>query len=166
MINFFLIDTWDDKEFTLPKLKGSDVEKHFYQISQEYVQPYLDLSQKFTSKRTKWPKMPISWREDVSGWIRYNEDGSTSTVDAPLEDCFSFDVEVCVLEGHHPVIATALSKEAWYSWISPHLLNKTEPTRNCLIPSDLIKGNSFHLIKHLNTVYIKVKFSGPSCIDS
>ena len=85
--------------------------------------------------------MPISWREDVSGWIRYNEDGSTSTVDAPLEDCFAFDVEVCVLEGHHPVIATALSKEAWYSWISPHLLNKTEPTRNCLTPSDLIKGN-------------------------
>ena len=124
-------------------MKGSDVEKHFYQISLDYVQPYLDLSQKFTSKRSKWPKMPTTWREDVSGWVRYNQDGSVSIVDAPLEDCFAFDVEVCVLEGHHPVIATALSKEAWYSWISPHLLNKTAPTKNFLILTDLIKGNKY-----------------------
>ena len=142
--NYLFTDLSDDKKFMLPKLKGSDVEKHFHRISQDYVQPYLELSQTFTTKRTKWPKMPSSWREDVSGWIRYNEDGSTSSVDAPLEDCFAFDVEVCVLEGHHPVIAAALSKKAWYSWISPHLLNKSAPQISGLTPSDLIKGNWFN----------------------
>ena len=124
----------------MPNLKGADIERHFFQIAQDYIQAYVDLSEKFISKRTKWPKMPLHWSEDVSGWIRYNEDGSIRPVDAPLEDCFAFDVEVCVLEGHHPVIATALSKQAWYSWISPHLLNKTQPSKNGLTPSDLIKG--------------------------
>ena len=118
------------------------MEKHFYEISQEYAKPYLNLSEKFITSKSQWPKLPKSWRDDVSGWTRYNNDGTLSSVDAPLEDCFTFDVEVCVLEGHHPVIASAMSKEAWYSWISPHLIDKTRPKLNSLKQLDLIKGKS------------------------
>ena len=130
---------WDDTKFQLPKLKGPDVETHFFEIAQEYVNPYLRLVEKFTDIKAKWPTAPQIWRQDVAGWTRYNDDGSFCTVEAPLEDCFAFDVEVCVKEGHNPVMATALSEKAWYSWISPHLLENTIPPRNELKPSDLIK---------------------------
>ena len=154
----FISEKWDDTEFTMPNLKGSDIERHFFRISQDYTKPYRDLSEQFISKRTNWPKMPPYWREDVSGWIRYNEDGSISSVDAPLEDCFAFDVEVCVLEGHHPVIATALSKLAWYSWISPHLLNITKPRNNCLSTSDLIKGNLHEQVYIKGHILVKLTY--------
>ena len=137
---FAVADSWDDSEFQMPKLKGTDIERHFLEISREYVDPYLRLAESFTTNKTHYPMLPNYWCDDKSGWVRYSEDGSAISVDAPLEDCFAFDVEVCVLEGHHPVIATALSKQAWYSWISPHLLNKTQPLTGCLTPMDLLKG--------------------------
>ena len=98
------------------------------------------MSEKFSRMKHSWPKVPKHWCDKTSGWSRYNEDGSVVSVDAPLEDCFAFDVEVCVLEGHHPVIATALSHKAWYSWISPHLLNGTQPDQDGLCALDLING--------------------------
>ena len=45
---------------------------------------------------------------------------------------------MCINEGQYPVIAAALSGEAWYTWISPHLFD-TKPACDPLIPSDMIQ---------------------------
>lgn len=140
------------------KLKGGNVESHFYQIGMDYIRPYLSVLEPLMAAGSgpgKVPQMPELWRQDVPGWTRY--DGKTAEVakvTAPLENCFVFDVEVCVGEGqhhHHPVMATALSHEAWYSWTSPHLLNKTAPPhqsrpdgRLLLTPADLIPVDDDH----------------------
>ena len=38
-----------------------------------------------------------------------------------------FDVEVAMTVGPEPVIATAAGPDVWYSWISPHLLDRQQP---------------------------------------
>ena len=43
---------------------------------------------------------------------------------APLEDTYAFDVEVLVPAGPQPILAAAVSEEAWYSWAAAHLVDE------------------------------------------
>lgn len=38
-----------------------------------------------------------------------------------------FDVEVLVMAGKAPTMATAVSKDAWYSWTSPTIFDSSKP---------------------------------------
>ena len=61
-------------------------------------------------------------------------------VEAPLEDTFSFDVEVLVPAGPQPIIAAAVSTQAWYSWAAAHLVDESAPVPSAaaVSPSQLI----------------------------
>ena len=121
-------------DFKLPDFYGN-IETHFYKIGQDYIQPYLYLLEALVADKQDH-KCPTKWVLDEAGWTRYDHrTGEVSRVAAPTENCFTFDVEVCVKEGHYPVIAAALSSSAWYSWISPNLLT---PKKSELTPEDLI----------------------------
>jgi len=79
-------------------------------------------------------------------------------IDYPTDEILVFDVETLVLEENRPVIAIALSSDAWYlfnfiflfqnlnlkinlqrySWCSPCLFDKNYSSKNKLTFSDLI----------------------------
>ncbi|XP_033223118.1 DNA polymerase subunit gamma-1, mitochondrial isoform X2 [Belonocnema kinseyi] len=100
----------------VPVLEGKDVEEHFYNIASAQVKPYLKVVNELIRKV---PPPPENWILQ-EGWTRYTDAGSEK-VDYPLEDGLIFDVEVCMNEGSLPTLATAVSKEAWYGWVSKSL---------------------------------------------
>ncbi|EST04593.1 DNA-directed DNA polymerase, family A, palm domain protein [Kalmanozyma brasiliensis GHG001] len=85
--------------------------------------------------RTPGHLKPINWSIEP-GWTKYSilrsEDGSASAlgpgVGVPYpdkeDDMLVFDVETMVQEGPFPVMATAAGPNAWYSWLSPWLLQR------------------------------------------
>lgn len=87
--------------------------------------------------RTPGHLKPITWSIEP-GWTKYpilrSEDGSASAlgpgVSVPYpdkeDDMLVFDVETMVQEGPFPVMATAAGPNAWYSWLSPWLLQRGE----------------------------------------
>lgn len=70
------------------------------------------------------------------GWVRYSyEDGTlhTEPCSAPLEEVFVCDVETCVKQGNSPVMASAVSPQAYYLWLHPSLISPL-PFKEILIP--------------------------------
>ena len=69
---------------------------------------------------------------------------------------------MCVNEGQYPVMAAALSDEAWYTWISPNLFDP-KPAGADLTPSDMIPvetgGDSHRLIIGHNVSYDRARCS-------
>jgi len=47
------------------------------------------------------------------GWTKYSENGEFLFVPCPPDECFVFDVEVCLSSGHVPTLACAVSENAW-----------------------------------------------------
>ncbi|KAJ9474220.1 DNA polymerase gamma [Pseudozyma hubeiensis] len=88
-----------------------------------------------TALRTPGHLKPASWSIEP-GWTKYpilrSDDGSAQalgpgvSVSYPDEDddMLVFDVETMVQEGPFPVMATAAGPNAWYSWLSPWLLQR------------------------------------------
>lgn len=72
------------------------------------------------------------------GWTKYpfmrTHDGGIAGLGQPEsvpypdvnDKALVFDVEVMIQESHFPVMATAVSENAWYSWVSPWLLQRGE----------------------------------------
>uniref|UniRef100_A0A1B6D0L6 DNA polymerase subunit gamma-1 n=1 Tax=Clastoptera arizonana TaxID=38151 RepID=A0A1B6D0L6_9HEMI len=114
-----------DVQLNLPKLQGKDIEEHFYNIGEIQSAPYrnhlLDIIGDI-------PKMPSEWSFQP-GWTRYSEDGATR-VDFPEDDALVFDIEVCCSEGDLPTMATAVSRTAWYSWVSQDLVTGSKNIGN------------------------------------
>ncbi|KAJ1023182.1 hypothetical protein NDA16_003335 [Ustilago loliicola] len=87
--------------------------------------------------RTPGHLKPVSWSIEP-GWTKYpilrSEDGSAAAlgpgVSVPYpdkeDDMLVFDVETMVQEGPFPVMATAAGAKAWYSWLSPWLVQRGE----------------------------------------
>lgn len=117
-------------EFTLPRLQGNDIEEHFYRLGAAHSAPYLDLAKAFAD--ASLPPKPDAWVR-VSGWIRYNIDGSYEPVAFPPDDALAFDVETLYKLQPFAVMATAASRYNWYSWVSPWLLGESEDPQQ-LIP--------------------------------
>ncbi|XP_014216683.1 DNA polymerase subunit gamma-1, mitochondrial [Copidosoma floridanum] len=131
---------------SLPSLQGHNIEDHFRNIAQDQVQPYqVAISQLLNKDLPAIPKNFV-FKE---GWTRYTESGP-ETVEFPLENGLVFDVEVCVKDGPLPVLATAVSPFAWYSWVSKHLVEEIHNTSfmkktlktDLLIPLESLKSNN------------------------
>lgn len=128
-----------DTGFTLPPLQGRTLDEHFYKIGSEAAEPWLSLAQDLAS--TKLPPRPEQWNIHA-GWTKYIHlpDGCSYHIpveypehDGRPEEMLVFDVETMPSESPYAIMACAASKNAWYSWISPWLLGKTDTTQH-LIP--------------------------------
>ena len=106
-----------DVNVKLPPLTGSNINDHFVNIAKEQIEPYLSLARDLA--KTNLPQMPKRWQFST-GWTKY--DGNRATVVAyPDETALVLDVEVCVRDSERPVLATAVSRTHWYSWVSERL---------------------------------------------
>ncbi|CAH1393907.1 unnamed protein product [Nezara viridula] len=124
----------------LPELLGNSIEDHFYQLGEKMSSKYKNL---ILNLIKGIPKIPDEWKCQV-GWTRYHN-GTFEKVDFPSEDAIVFDVEVCCQSGAAPTIATAVSTEAWYGWVSDDLvagenkLNRHSYSIDNLIPLESSK---------------------------
>lgn len=110
-----------DVTLKLPPIENGDILEHFQKIGESQAKPYRDLVLNLIQQGV--PETPSVWLKNP-GWTRYARGKLPEQVEYPLEDGIVFDVEVCVQEGDMPTLATAVSTEAWYAWISPDLLQK------------------------------------------
>lgn len=108
-----------DVAINLPRLQGRNLEEHFWAIAEFQSKPYLDLAKQLVG--TKLHPMPPAWSSEP-GWSRYDPvTGHAERVDYPHDDVLVLDVETCVIEGQKPILAVAVSPQAWYSWTSQRL---------------------------------------------
>jgi len=104
--------------FDMPRLRGNNIREHFLALGQQTAEPYLSMAKEFVD--AELPEMPVSWVLDRPGWTRYGRDGAIDQVeDLGDETIVSFDVEVLYKLSPYPVMATAVTPNAWYSWLSP-----------------------------------------------
>lgn len=102
----------DDVAFTIPKLHGGNIAEHFEMIAKNQSASYFALAEHMANSLTSVPRKPDKWL-CAPGWTKYKADGTTVKVDVPEESVLVFDVEVCMRAGNVPVLATAVSKNAW-----------------------------------------------------
>jgi DNA polymerase gamma 1 len=123
----------------LPPLQGCDLDEHFHRIGLRAAHPWLSLANDFST--SELPPKPDHWYIQ-SGWTKYyyESDGSsysehvvTPEHNGQPEKMLAFDVETMPKYHTYAVIACAASKNAWYSWISPWLLNESSDPQH-LIP--------------------------------
>ncbi|CED83342.1 Mitochondrial DNA polymerase gamma, catalytic subunit [Phaffia rhodozyma] len=109
----------------LPKLQGQNIAEHFHNLGVEQSEPFLSLAE--TLSQSTVLAVPSHFPV-VSGWSKYDAEKNTwSQVSYPEgEHMLVFDVEVLYKIHPYPVLATAVSPTAWYSWISPWLLQESE----------------------------------------
>jgi len=124
-------DKIPDISFKLPQMTGCDLEDHFLRIGIEQSGTYLQKAKDLAV--VDLPPKPKNWSRQ-SGWTRYDhKTGKKEQVAHPLEDTLTFDVETAVAVGPQPIMATAASPQAWYSWTSPYLFGESDHP-NHLIP--------------------------------
>ena len=120
--------------FTLPPLQGRNLDEHFHRLGTAAAHPWLEIARDFSS--TSVPPKPDYWNVQ-SGWTKYvyRDDGSSYhiPVDYPDDSALSFDVETLPHYHSYPIMACAVSKDAWYTWVSPWLLGESEDWEH-LIP--------------------------------
>ncbi|KAK8870028.1 hypothetical protein IAR55_000598 [Kwoniella newhampshirensis] len=104
--------------FDMPPLQASNIRDHFHALGHETAEPYLSLAKDFVAATL--PEMPQQWELGRPGWTKYHPDGSMEQVeDLGDESVVSFDVEVLYKLSSYPVMATAVTPTAWYSWLCP-----------------------------------------------
>lgn len=109
--------------FDLPKLEGGNIREHFHALGEYAAEPYLSMAKGFAT--AELPPMPERWETSRPGWTRYGRDGSVTTVaNLNEETIVSFDVETLYKLSPYPVMATAASPNAWYSWLSPSIFDE------------------------------------------
>ena len=138
---------------TFPSFEGlkfeKDIESHFKQISSNQIKPYQNGLKAFLSEQI--PKKPTKWAFQA-GWTKYDYNSKSGiSVQHPEEDILVFDIELCVSEGPWPIMATAVSNKAWYSWCSPYLIDTSLKPQNktCLSKRDMLEiGHPLIVIGH------------------
>ncbi|XP_057662077.1 DNA polymerase subunit gamma-1, mitochondrial [Diorhabda carinulata] len=114
-----------DVDYKIPPLNGKNIIEHFQNIGEEQAKPYRDL---ILSLLEYTPLPPDQWKMQ-SGWTRYVPECEPQAVHYPLEEALVFDVEVCMMAGKLPTLATAVSSKAWYGWVNPAVIDGiTRPT--------------------------------------
>ena len=120
--------------FALPPLQGENLDEHFHRLGAAAAQPWLGLARDFSS--ASLPPKPDYWNLQ-SGWTKYvyQADGSSYylPVDHPDDAALSFDIETLPNCHPYPIMACAVSNDAWYAWISPWLLGESDDPEH-LIP--------------------------------
>lgn len=135
--------TLPEISFEIPPLQGNNIREHFQRIGQQEAEPYLDLSKRLAESTL--PPMPETWCVDQPGWYRYDRlSGKAEPVqDLGEEQLICFDVEVLYKISPYPVMATAATPNAWYSWLSPSIFaNDKSPQSG--VPSTLIPIATSH----------------------
>lgn len=115
-----------------PDLVGEtgSLNEHFYKLGMKQVEPYLSMTESFLSPKTILPNKPKKW-EFKAGWTRYEPGKAPESVPYPFEDELVFDVEVLYKNSPYAVLNTAVSKKAWYGWVSPFLIEYSkDPSYN------------------------------------
>lgn len=113
----------EEINFDMPPLRGSNIRDHFYAVGKQEAEPYLSMAHEFAE--AELPPMPDSWATEWPGWTKYHSDGRVEAVkDLGEETIVSFDVEVLYKLSPYPVIATAATPSAWYSWLCPTIFEK------------------------------------------
>ncbi|KAF9429675.1 DNA-directed DNA polymerase gamma mip1 [Podila epigama] len=134
-----------DTAFKLPPLRGKTIEDHFYNLGVHDSSTYKQLATTFAHVPVHPP--PKTWLM-TPGWTRYNKDGTSRPVPFPEENVLTFDVETVPALSKYPVMACAMSSEAWYGWASPWLTqpNKPDNTQNDqhLLPFGPSKNQNGH----------------------
>lgn len=128
----------ENVDFEIPDLTGSNIAEHFKNIASTQCSEYFNKAEHMANALTKIPCKPRNW-QFCCGWTKYNPDGTYESVVAPDENVLVFDVEICLSFGKAPILATAVSKSAWYCWVSPILLeNETKVADTTLTPEHMI----------------------------
>ncbi|KAF8933934.1 DNA-directed DNA polymerase gamma mip1 [Dissophora ornata] len=109
-----------DTTFPVPGLRGQNIEDHFYNIGVRESTTYKEMAMSFAQSAPHAP--PKNWILRA-GWTRYGQDGSVTQVEYPKERTLVFDVETVPNLSKYPVMACAISSEAWYGWVSPWLID-------------------------------------------
>ncbi|XP_045480849.1 DNA polymerase subunit gamma-1, mitochondrial [Harmonia axyridis] len=113
-----------DVNLRIPPLRGETLLEHFHVIAEEQASPYRTM---VFDLLKNLPPIPKKW-ELQEGWTRYCDDFEPEPVPYPLEEAIVFDVEVCMMCGKAPTLATAVSNKAWYAWVSRSLIDgSSEP---------------------------------------
>jgi DNA polymerase gamma 1 len=107
------LDPIKDIEYIeLPKLMGQNIEEHFLNIGRKQLDKYLKLISQFAN--SDLPSMPKNFNFSP-GWTKYDSlNNEIKKVDYPDDDALVFDVESLVLYQNCPVMAVAVSPNAWY----------------------------------------------------
>lgn len=154
--------------FPVPPLRGPTIEDHFYNIGKLESAGYQELATTFAQSPVHSP--PAEWILQ-EGWTRYGKDGSVTKVDFPKEKMFTFDVETVPNLSKYPVMACAISPEAWYGWVSPWLINPlTKDGRQndahliSFGPSRNRKGDERILVGH-NVGYDRARVLEEYCLE-
>jgi DNA polymerase gamma 1 len=102
----------DVTNLEIPSLKGANLEEHFSKIGRDQLEVYIKDIVSFANQ--KLPEVPKKF-EYKEGWTRYDsKTNETSKVSYPADNIMVFDVETLVLNKNCPVMATAVSPDAWY----------------------------------------------------
>nr|CAB3265007.1 DNA polymerase subunit gamma-1-like [Phallusia mammillata] len=130
----------DDISLDLPKLKGSNIDQHFQNIAKKQAKRYFVML--YDLVQATLPPMPKNneW-SNQPGWTKYSrcENGrlDVQSVEYPDGSGLIFDCEVLVQISDFPIMATAVSKDCWYSWTSANLYtNSNENDLDSLIPME------------------------------
>lgn len=107
---------------SIPKLLGNNISEHFENLARETVGHRKAILDQMSKAAV--PAMPADDQIIIqSGWTRYVVNKPAQRVDYPWETGLVFDTETFVRRGAGPVIASAVSSEAWYIWLHPALTN-------------------------------------------
>ncbi|KAG5362786.1 DNA polymerase gamma [Yarrowia sp. B02] len=111
-------------DFDLPPMLGTSLDEHFYRMAKVMGEPYMDIVQEMMTK--EFPARPNQKdiKTNISGWVRYAKGKKPEKVEYPREHGLVFDIEVLYKVSGYPVVASAVSTEAWYVWMSPWLVDK------------------------------------------
>ncbi|ODQ64564.1 hypothetical protein NADFUDRAFT_60318 [Nadsonia fulvescens var. elongata DSM 6958] len=120
----------DPINFSLPKVQGKTLDEHFHNIALKDSEPYFTLAKELS--KSKIPPIPSQWIKK-SGWVKYVEGQKPVSVDYPNDSQLVFDVEVLYKISDYAVMATAVSPQAWYAWVSPWVMKESD-SPNHLIP--------------------------------
>ncbi|OMJ15036.1 DNA polymerase gamma [Smittium culicis] len=118
-------------------IQAKNIRDHFKKISLDTYSDYLSLAKAFVSS-DKPAQIPSSEIIIKSGWVRYVFDQNSNTyshesVIGIKEDALVFDIENLTTLSPYPLLASAVTSEATYLWISPYITGESNS------PNHLIK---------------------------
>ncbi|RIA91246.1 DNA polymerase family A-domain-containing protein [Glomus cerebriforme] len=109
-------------EFDIPELCGNTIAEHFWNIGEHQAKKYRILAEKFADSELLDIPSEQDWVIE-SGWTRYEHGKDPEHVNFPDEQLLCFDVETLLSKSDYGLIACAASPNAWYTWISPYLID-------------------------------------------
>ncbi|OMJ28872.1 DNA polymerase gamma, partial [Smittium culicis] len=133
-------------------IQAKNIRDHFKKISLDTYSDYLSLANTFVSS-DKPAQIPSSEIVVKSGWIRYTFDKNSNTyshesVIGIKEDALVFDIENLITLSPYPLMASAVTSEATYVWISPYITGESNSPNHLIKISDPSSKKAKIIIGH------------------